>query len=124
VEAGASGIIVSNHGGRQVDTVPATIDVLSGIVEAVGGRCEVYLDGGIRTGSDVFKALALGARAVFIGRPAIFSLAYNGADGVAEMLEILRVEFAAVMANSGCGCIEDIDSSSVKHQTQLYPARL
>ena len=75
--AGAAGIIVSNHGGRQLDSTPATIDVLREVVLSVGGRAEVYMDGGVRTGTDVLKALALGARAVFIGRPAVFALAYK-----------------------------------------------
>jgi (S)-2-hydroxy-acid oxidase len=77
VAAGVSGIIVSNHGGRQLDGAPATIEVLEEVVKAVGNRVEVYMDGGVRRGSDVFKALALGARAVFVGRPALWGLAYK-----------------------------------------------
>lgn len=77
LEHGVDAILVSNHGGRQLDTVPATIDVLPDIINVVRGRCEVYLDGGIRRGTDIFKAIALGARAVFIGRPMVYGLAYN-----------------------------------------------
>ena len=82
VEHGAAGIIVSNHGGRQLDGVLATIEALPEVVEAVGGRCEVYLDGGVRRGTDVLKALALGARGVFVGRPVLWGLAVDGAAGV------------------------------------------
>lgn len=120
VEHGADGIIVSNHGGRQLDCVPATIDVLPEIVDAVQGRVEVYVDGGIRTGTDVFKALALGARAVFIGRPAIWGLAYKGEEGVSKVLEILREEFKTTMILSGCASLADIKPSHVMR----YPARL
>ncbi|KAI8520589.1 Hydroxyacid oxidase 2 [Branchiostoma belcheri] len=105
---GVKGILVSNHGGRQLDGVPATIEVLPEIVAAVGGRLEVYLDGGVRTGTDVLKALALGARAVFVGRPAIWGLAYNGEDGVTEVLKILRNELDLAMALSGCRCLAEI----------------
>ncbi|CAH1227303.1 HAO1 [Branchiostoma lanceolatum] len=105
---GVKGILVSNHGGRQLDGVPATIEVLPEIVAAVGERLEVYLDGGVRTGTDVLKALALGARAVFVGRPAIWGLAYNGEDGVAEVLKILRNELDLAMALSGCRCLAEI----------------
>jgi isopentenyl diphosphate isomerase/L-lactate dehydrogenase-like FMN-dependent dehydrogenase len=123
VEVGAAGIFVSNHGGRNLDTTPATIEVLSEVVRAVDGRCEVYMDGGIRTGSDIVKALALGARAVFIGRPAIYALAYNGAAGVEEMLQILKMEFFAAMGMSGCARISDINSSLVRHQSE-FPAKI
>ena len=82
VEHGAAGIIVSNHGGRQLDGVPATIEALPEVVEAVAGRCEVYLDGGVRRGTDVLKALALGARGVFVGRPVLWGLAVDGAAGL------------------------------------------
>jgi len=119
VEAGAAGILVSNHGGRQLDTTPATLDVLRSVVRAVGGRCEVYLDGGVRTGTDVIKALALGARAVFMGRPVIYALAYNGADGVKEMLDILKAEFLAAMCMSGCASVADINPSLILHQSEL-----
>ncbi|NWH23499.1 HAOX2 oxidase, partial [Grus americana] len=93
VRHGVQGIIVSNHGGRQLDGGPATIDALVEVVEAVQGRVEVYLDGGIRKGSDVLKALALGAKCVFIGRPALWGLAYKGEEGLQEVLRILQDEF-------------------------------
>ncbi|CAH3122285.1 unnamed protein product [Porites lobata] len=101
VQHGVDGIIVSNHGGRQLDCVPATIDVLPEIVDAVNGKVEVYVDGGIRLGTDVFKALALGARAVFIGRPAIWGLAYKGEEGVTKVLDILKEELEIAMILSG-----------------------
>ncbi|KAI9476709.1 Hydroxyacid oxidase 1 [Coemansia sp. RSA 989] len=108
VKAGVDGIIVSNHGGRQMDTAPATIDVLEEVCKAVAGRVEVYLDGGVRRGTDVFKALALGAKAVFLGRPALWALHYNGEDGVVEMLDIINEEFRLAMALAGCVKISDI----------------
>ncbi|KAH7950407.1 hypothetical protein HPB49_023734 [Dermacentor silvarum] len=113
---GASAILVSNHGGRQLDGVPATIEVLSDIVRAVGHRCEVYLDGGVRLGTDVVKALALGARAVFVGRPAIFGLAYNGQEGVTKVLEILRSEVDRAMALMGCRSVSELHSDMVVRQ--------
>ncbi|WP_069801526.1 alpha-hydroxy acid oxidase [Thermogemmatispora onikobensis] len=113
-EYGVDAIIVSNHGGRQLDGVPATIDVLPEIVEAVAGRCEVYLDGGIRRGSDILKALALGARAVLVGRPPLWGLAVNGAEGVAEILTMLRDELEQAMALSGCPHLASVDRSLVR----------
>ncbi|XP_010222185.1 PREDICTED: hydroxyacid oxidase 2 isoform X2 [Tinamus guttatus] len=109
VRHGAQGIIVSNHGGRQLDGGPATIDALVEVVEAVQGRVEVYLDGGIRKGSDVLKALALGARCVFIGRPALWGLAYKGEEGLQDVLRILCDEFRLSMALTGkhfAGCFQ------------------
>ncbi|KAJ1674142.1 hypothetical protein EV182_003874 [Spiromyces aspiralis] len=114
VEAGVDGIIVSNHGGRQLDTVPATIDALEEVVKAVDGHVEVYLDGGIRRGTDVFKALALGARAVFVGRPTLWALSYKGEEGVKEMLALLNEEFRLAMALAGCQTVKDINRSHVK----------
>ncbi|XP_077998055.1 2-Hydroxyacid oxidase 2-like [Glandiceps talaboti] len=108
---GVQGIIVSNHGGRQLDGVSATIDVLPDVVKAVGNKLEVYIDGGVRTGTDVLKALALGAKAVFVGRPVIFGLAYKGADGVKQVLQILRDELNLSMALTGCSQLEDITPS-------------
>ncbi len=87
VEHWAAGIVVSTHGGRQLDGVPASIEALPAVAETVGGRAEVYLDGGVRRGTDVLKALALGARAVFVGRPVLWGLAVNGAAGVSETSE-------------------------------------
>ncbi|XP_038051622.1 hydroxyacid oxidase 1-like [Patiria miniata] len=114
VRHGAAGILVSNHGGRQLDGVPATIDVLADIVNAVqGSNVEVYLDGGVRKGTDVLKALALGARAVFVGRPAIWGLAYDGEKGVEKVLGILKDEFTLAMALSGCSSVADITSDLI-----------
>ncbi|XP_038051626.1 hydroxyacid oxidase 1-like [Patiria miniata] len=109
VKHGAAGVLVSNHGGRQLDGVPATIDVLAEIVDAVrGSNVEVYLDGGVRKGTDVLKALALGARAVFVGRPAIWGLAFDGEKGVEKVLGILKEEFSRAMALCGCSSLSDI----------------
>ena len=105
---GVSGLIVSNHGGRQLDTAPATIEVLPQIVEAAEGRIEVIVDGGIRRGTDVLKAVASGAKAVGIGRPVIWGLAYNGEQGVAHVLEILRFELDLAMGLCGCASVKDI----------------
>ncbi|KAM7312816.1 hydroxyacid oxidase 1 [Ixodes scapularis] len=101
VKHGVSAILVSNHGGRQLDGVPSTIEALPEVVRAVRGRVEVYLDGGVRRGTDVVKALALGARAVFVGRPVLWGLAYNGQAGVSRMLEILREELDRALALMG-----------------------
>ncbi|EMP31734.1 Hydroxyacid oxidase 1 [Chelonia mydas] len=100
VKHGVNGILVSNHGARQLDGVPATIDVLPEIVEAVEGKAEVFLDGGVRKGTDVLKALALGAKAVFIGRPIIWGLVYQGEEGAKEVLQMLKEEFQLAMALS------------------------
>ena len=89
-ESGAAGVVVSNHGGRQLDGVPATIEALPEVVEAVAGRVPVLMDGGIRRGTDVVKALALGAQAVLAGRPFVWGLAAGGEDGVFRVLELLR----------------------------------
>lgn len=110
IQAGASGLIVSNHGGRVLDTVPATIDVLPAIADAANGA-PVLLDGGIRRGTDVLKALALGARAVLLGRPITHGLAVNGPSGVAHILHILRTEFEMAMVQCGCRTLADIDQS-------------
>ena len=101
LEHGARGIVVSNHGGRQLDTVPASADALPAILDAVGDQLEVYVDGGIRRGTDVFKALALGARAVLVGRPVIWGLALEGAAGVQRVLELLLSEFDTALALAG-----------------------
>lgn len=114
VKHGVDGIIVSNHGGRQLDSVPASIEALPEVVEAVEGRCEVYLDGGIRRGTDILKALALGARAVLIGRPALWGLAVNGREGVSHVLELLRSELELAMILAGRPTIDSIDRSLVK----------
>ena len=113
VDAGVDAIVVSNHGGRQLDGAPATLDVLPEVVEAAEGRIEVLLDGGIRRGSDVFKALALGAKAILVGRPYLWGLAVNGADGVRQVLEIVRDDLMLTMALAGRPRIVDIDRSAV-----------
>ena len=114
VEHGVDGIIVSNHGGRQLDGVPATIEVLPEIVEAVKGLCEVYLDSGIRRGTDILKALALGTQAVLIGRPVLWGLAANGTDGVVRILEMVRAELELAMALAGRPTLASIDSSLLR----------
>jgi 4-hydroxymandelate oxidase len=108
VDAGVDGIVVSNHGGRQLDTSPATIEVLPSLVDAVGGRVPVLLDGGVRRGTDVIKALALGARAVLVGRPVLWGLAAAGQAGVVEVLEILRRELDLGLALCGCADLASI----------------
>jgi 4-hydroxymandelate oxidase len=108
VDLGAAGVVVSNHGGRQLDTAPATIDALPAIADAVGGRADILLDGGVRRGTDVIKALALGARAVLIGRPVLWGLAAGGQAGVMRVLELLRAEIDLAMALCGCPSIADI----------------
>jgi 4-hydroxymandelate oxidase len=113
VEHGAAGIIVSNHGGRQLDGVLATIEALPEVVEAVAGRCEVYLDGGVRRGTDVLKALALGARGAFIGRPVLWGLAVDGAAGVERVLTLLRDELELAMTLAGRPTLASIDRSLV-----------
>ena len=113
VEHGVKGIFVSNHGARQLDTVSATIEVLPEIAEAVDGRLEVYLDGGIRRGTDVLKALALGARAVLMGRPIFWGLAVGGEAGVSSVLTMLRDELDVAMALTGQPCVDAVDSRIV-----------
>ena len=109
IDHGAAGIIVSNHGARQLDTVPATIDALPALMEAVDGKMEVLVDGGIRRGTDVFKAIALGAKAVGVGRPIIWGLAVDGEQGAKRVLDILRKDFELTMRLCGCATIEDIN---------------
>ncbi|MCC6574778.1 MAG: alpha-hydroxy-acid oxidizing protein [Planctomycetes bacterium] len=108
VEAGVQGIIVSNHGGRQLDGAIATLDALPAIVEAVYRRVPVLVDGGVRWGSDILKALALGANAVLVGRPVLWGLAVGGEAGVARVLAILREEFSRAMALCGCAGVASI----------------
>ncbi len=113
VEHGAAGIVVSNHGGRQLDGVPASIEALSGVVEAAGGRAEIYLDGGIRRGTDALKALALGARAVFVGRPVLWGLASGGEAGARHILKLLSDELESAMALAGQPGVTEIDPDLV-----------
>jgi 4-hydroxymandelate oxidase len=110
-EHGAKAVVVSNHGGRQLDTAPATCEVLPAVADAVGDLCEVYVDGGIRRGSDVLKAIALGARAVLIGRPILWGLCVGGEQGASNVLEILRRELDEAMLLCGCTKLGDINRS-------------
>ncbi|OMJ23821.1 Hydroxyacid oxidase 1 [Smittium culicis] len=120
VKHGFDGIIVSNHGGRQLDSAPATIDALPEVAAAVNKRIPVFVDGGILRGTDVFKALALGADAVFVGRPVLWGLAYNGEDGVDLMADIINEEFRLAMALSGCCRISDITESYVSRKNSHF----
>jgi isopentenyl diphosphate isomerase/L-lactate dehydrogenase-like FMN-dependent dehydrogenase len=114
VDAGVSAVIVSNHGGRQLDGLPAAIDVLPEVVDAVDGRAEVILDGGVRRGSDVVKAIALGARACMIGRPYLYGLAAAGERGVDQALAMLRAEIVRALALLGRPQIASLDRSAVR----------
>lgn len=114
VRAGAAGVVVSNHGGRTLDTLPASLDVLAAVVEALAGEGEVLLDGGVLRGGDVFKALALGARAVLLGRAYLHALAAAGALGVAHALRTLREELEVTMALCGCATLADIGPSALR----------
>lgn len=111
VQRGADGIIVSNHGGRNLDTAPSTLDVLPAIVDKIGGRIPVLIDGGIRRGTDIVKALAEGAAAVLIGRPYMYGLAVGGAEGVADVVRILRTELEMALALCGRARVADLDRS-------------
>jgi len=113
VDHGAAGVIVSNHGGRQLDTAIASVRALPEVAEAVAGRAEVLLDGGVRRGTDVIKALALGARAVLLGRPVVWGLAAAGESGARRVLELLRAEVDLAMALCGCPSVDDISADLV-----------
>ncbi|KAK1279454.1 Peroxisomal (S)-2-hydroxy-acid oxidase GLO2 [Acorus gramineus] len=113
IQSGAAGIIVSNHGARQLDYVQATISCLEEVVKAAQGRVPVFLDGGVRRGTDVFKAMALGASGIFIGRPVVFSLAAEGELGVRKVLQMLREEFELTMALSGCRSLSEITRNHI-----------
>ncbi|MGI8476270.1 MAG: alpha-hydroxy acid oxidase, partial [Thermomicrobiales bacterium] len=110
---GAAALCVSNHGGRQLDGAPAAIEALPAIAEAVGGSAEIILDGGVRRGSDVVKALALGARAVMVGRPILYGLAFAGEAGASAVLEMLRAELATAMILCGIGDVAEIARDAV-----------
>lgn len=114
VDAGADAVVVSNHGGRQLDSAVATAMALPEVVEAVDGRCEVLVDGGLRSGADVLKALAMGARAVLIGRPVLWALATGGAEGVATLLAGLTRELAHAMTLSGVTTVTDVPRDLVR----------
>ena len=111
IKRGAAGVIVSNHGGRELDTVPASIDALAPIAEKIAGRVPILMDGGVRRGTDVLKALASGASAVLIGRPICYGLGVAGSEGVHSVISILRSELETAMALSGRPTIESIDHS-------------
>jgi len=113
-EHGAAGIVVSNHGGRQLDGVPAALDVLPEVAEAVGERVEVLVDGGIRRGTDVLKALALGARAALAGRAVLWGLAAGGEEGVVQVLTLLRDEIASGLMLLGCARPDDVTRTHVR----------
>ena len=115
VEAGAAGVIVSNHGGRNLDSSPATLDALPQVVEAVAGRVEVLMDGGIRCGGDVLKALCLGARAVLIGRPVLWGLAVEGQAGVEEVLAGIRRDLDDNLALLGCPDVRTLGRDYLMH---------
>lgn len=119
---GVAGIIVSNHGARQIDNVPSSIEALSEIVNEVGNKIPVMFDGGIRQGTDVFIALALGAKMVFIGRPVIYGLTCEGQTGVENIIKILKSELDLTMCNTGCCNIADITRDMIVHKN--YYARL
>jgi isopentenyl diphosphate isomerase/L-lactate dehydrogenase-like FMN-dependent dehydrogenase len=108
VSIGLEGIVVSNHGGRRLDGMPASIDQLSEVVQAVGGKADILLDSGVRRGTDVFKSLALGAQAVLIGRPYVWALAADGESGVRQVIEFLREELVSAMVSSGCPNVSSI----------------
>ncbi|KAJ9635391.1 Non-canonical non-ribosomal peptide synthetase fub8 [Coniosporium tulheliwenetii] len=121
IRHGVDGVIVSNHGGRQLDGMPATIDALQECAPVARGRIQIAVDGGIRRGSDIFKALALGAQHCFVGRIVIWGLAYKGQEGVELAVKILLDEFRATMALAGCRKISDMtrDHLSVLGQNGL-----
>jgi L-lactate dehydrogenase (cytochrome)/(S)-mandelate dehydrogenase len=114
---GCDGVVVSNHGGRQLDHAQPSLEALPGIVDAVGGRAEVLLDGGVRRGTDIVKALALGARAVLIGRPQIYGLIVGGERGVSGVLDLLRDELDRTLALMGVRSVRDLDSSWITART-------
>jgi isopentenyl diphosphate isomerase/L-lactate dehydrogenase-like FMN-dependent dehydrogenase len=121
LEHGLDGILVSNHGGRSTETGRATIEALPEVVAAVGGKIPVFLDGGVRRGTDVFKALALGAKAVGIGRPMLWGLGAFGEAGVERVLAILQAELKLTMGNCGTRTVADINRSYVA--SSPYPLR-
>jgi lactate 2-monooxygenase len=114
LDAGVDGIVVSNHGGRQVDGAIATLDALPAVAAAVDGRVPVLLDSGVRTGADIFKARALGASAVLIGRAYVYGLAVAGEAGVAEVLDNLRAELDLTMALAGCGSLAEVGPETLE----------
>ncbi|XP_019055102.1 PREDICTED: peroxisomal (S)-2-hydroxy-acid oxidase GLO4-like [Nelumbo nucifera] len=124
VEVGVDGIIVSNHGARQLDYVPATIFALEEVVKSVGNKVPVLFDGGIRRGTDVFKAIALGAQAVLVGRPVLYGLAVKGEHGIRRVIEMLRDELELTMALSGCCSTKEITRSHIQTQHERLKSLL
>jgi L-lactate dehydrogenase (cytochrome) len=118
IDAGAEAVVVSNHGGRQLDGVPATLRALPEVLEAVSGRVEVLMDGGIRRGGDIVKAICLGAKAVLVGRAYAWALGAAGGPGVARAIEILRTDLIRTMRLLGCGSIRDLDQSYLSANTR------
>jgi L-lactate dehydrogenase (cytochrome) len=113
VDEGADAVVVSNHGGRQLDSVAPTLRILPEVVASVGDRIEVLLDGGIRRGSDIIKALCLGARAVMVGRAYAYGLGAAGGAGVARAIEILRADLIRTLKLLGCASIAELDRSFI-----------
>jgi L-lactate dehydrogenase (cytochrome) len=113
VDRGVEAVIVSNHGGRQLDDVPSTIHALPAVADAVGDRCEVLMDGGVRSGLDVVKALSLGARACLIGRPWAYAVAARGEAGVDHILRIMREEMLVTLGLTGVNDVGDLDRSAL-----------
>ncbi|KAM3380036.1 peroxisomal (S)-2-hydroxyacid oxidase GLO4 [Capsicum galapagoense] len=124
IEAGFAGIIFSNHGARQLDYAPATISVLEEVVLAVQGKVPVFFDGGVRRGTDIFKALALGAKAVLIDRSVVYGLAAKGERGVKQVIQMLKNELELTMALSGCCTVDDITRSHVKTEKEMLHCRM
>lgn len=124
IQAGFAGIIVSNHGARQLDFVSSSIVALEEVTKAVRGRVPVLFDGGIRRGTDVFKALAIGAQAVLVGRPIIYGLAVKGESGVKKVLEMLQDELELAMSLSGCCRVEEITRSHVQTENEIIRSML
>lgn len=123
-KSGCKGIIVSNHGARQLDSAPATIEALPEVAKAVGSQMVVMLDGGIRTGTDVFKAIALGAQLVLVGRPVLYGLAVNGQQGIEDVIGILQQEFDIAMALAGVSRVKEINENFVVHESQYAKCKL
>ncbi|KAK7277035.1 hypothetical protein RIF29_18184 [Crotalaria pallida] len=124
VEVGVAGIVVSNHGARQLDYSPSTISVLEEVVHATKGKVPVLFDGGVRRGTDVFKALALGAKAVLVGRPVIFGLAAKGERGARQVIQMLKNELELTMALSGCPALKDITRTHVTTEKERLHSML
>ena len=113
VDVGVDGVVVSNHGGRQLDAVPSTARALPAVVDAVAGRAEILVDGGVRTGLDVFKMVALGASAVLIGRAWAWAVAAGGEAGVAHVLDVMRADLDVALALTGNTTLAEVDRSSL-----------